>query len=107
MTTTTEEPRQQAALCIYDRDGKIVSQGALNALLVQNDYFIAETQKLKSLCRDLVAALKPLLAMNALMNDETHPDSGTYQGAYYAYYKGCSKEWNRAADVLDIAEDYL
>ena len=46
------------------------------------------------------AILKALVAMDDLMNDPDYSESGTYAGAYYAYYKGHASIWDDARKAI-------
>jgi hypothetical protein len=50
--------------------------------------------------RRIIEVLKKLVAFDDLMNDPTWEDSGTYMGAYHAYYKGNFEVWKEARSFL-------
>lgn len=52
-----------------------------------------ETKKIKKI-------LKKLVSFDDLMHDDSYDESGTYAGAYYAYYKGKSEIWDEARRIL-------
>ena len=53
--------------------------------------------------RLILDVLKKIVSFDDRMNDPTREDSGTYSGAYYAYYKGNFKVWEEARSFLPNA----
>jgi len=49
---------------------------------------------------NLAKAIKPLIKMWEDMNDPEWDESGSFSGAYYAFYKGQTEYWESAISAL-------
>jgi len=88
----SDTPRTDAA---YFAEGATMYDLAGEAKKMERELNEANADRLR-----LREALKPLVKMDDLMNDESWDEGGTYSGAYYAYYKGNSKKWAAAKESL-------
>ena len=79
-----------------------IAADALNAMNTHGH----TPSEMVEIIRELREALQFLIALDDRMNDPEYEESGTYMGAYYAYYKGEYKTWEAAKAALTKTEDF-